>query len=166
MVLALSPIPASTILREHLRRAVVARPAMTATQREVIADAQAFLAPAWFARDRQERVAIWHERFGHRIDAAFSFAERVRIFESVGPEDDGIHARIGDATARSAPDTARYDDFAALAVDDQITAWADASPAVKAEIDRGHFERLAMGQEVTVTQREALLHAAALVALD
>ena len=66
---------------------------MTVEQRQVIADVGAFLSPAWFAGERQERVTAWHRAFGQRIDGAFALAEKIRVFESIGPEDDGIRRK-------------------------------------------------------------------------
>jgi hypothetical protein len=99
VVLALPPASGSAIMRDHLQRASAAQPGMTEEQREVVADVGAFLSPAWFAGERQARVTAWQRAFGQRIDGAFTLAERIRVFESIGPEDDGIHRKIADATA-------------------------------------------------------------------
>lgn len=107
VVLVLPPVQASAILREHFRCAVEARPAMTAEQREVIAATSSFITPAWFASERQARVTAWYAAIGEDADDAFTLAERIRIFESIGPEDDGIRARVADATAPPSGDCAR-----------------------------------------------------------
>jgi hypothetical protein len=41
----------------------------------------------------------WYTALGQRADDAFTRAERIRVFKSIGPEDDGIRTRIADATA-------------------------------------------------------------------
>lgn len=99
VVLALPPASASAIMRDHLQRTGAAHSGMTEEQREVIADVGAFLSPAWFAGERQARVTAWHRAFGQRIDGAFTLAEKIRIFESIGPEDDGIRRKIAEATS-------------------------------------------------------------------
>ncbi|MEO5725905.1 MAG: hypothetical protein ACMG6S_07915 [Byssovorax sp.] len=62
--------------------------------------------------------------------------------------------------------TATYDDVAPLPRDEQLAAFASASPTEKAAIYRGHFERLAAREGVTAEQRAALLRSAALVSPD
>jgi hypothetical protein len=104
VALELPSAAASAILREHFRRAIASRPEMTAEQRELIAATSDFVSPAWVATERQTRVMAWHAVFGQRIDRAFTLAERIRVFESIGPEDDGIRARIADVTAPASGD--------------------------------------------------------------
>jgi hypothetical protein len=98
--LALPPEHASALIQEHLRRSVVARPEMTAAQREVISQAQALFLPAWYAGQHEMRVAVWQGPFGQRVDQVFSREERIRLFGTIGPEDDGIRAKIADALGR------------------------------------------------------------------
>jgi hypothetical protein len=43
------------------------------------------------------RVAVWQGPFGQRVDQVFSREERIRLFGTIGPEDDGIRAKIEDA---------------------------------------------------------------------
>lgn len=97
-LLVLAPEHASALVQEHLRRAVAARPEMTAAQREVIAEAQQIFTPAWCAGSDEMHVATWQGPFGQRMGDAFSVAERIRIFGSIGPEDEGIRQRIAEAT--------------------------------------------------------------------
>ena len=70
---------------------------MTEAQRAVIAEAQEVFTVAWYAGQHEERVAVWQGPFGRRVDAAFSHAENIRIFGSIGPEDEGLRRRIADA---------------------------------------------------------------------
>jgi hypothetical protein len=97
VALVLPPVQASAILREHFRHAVAARPQMTAEQLEVITATSSLVTPAWVAMERQARVMAWHAAIGEPADDAFTLAERIRIFESIGPEDDGLRRRIADA---------------------------------------------------------------------
>ncbi len=97
VVLELPPATASAIMREHLQRA--ARPEMTAEQREVIADVAELLSPAWFTEKRALRVMAWHRAFGERINRTFELAEKIRVFESIGPEDEGLRRRIAEAAS-------------------------------------------------------------------
>jgi hypothetical protein len=52
---------------------------------------------AWYAGRHEDRVAVWQGPFGRRVDAAFSHAESIRIFGSIGPEEEGLRRRIADA---------------------------------------------------------------------
>ncbi len=99
VLLVLAPEHASALLQEHLRRSVAARPDMTAAQREVIAQAQQIFTPAWCAGSQEMHAATWQGSFSQSMGDAFSVAERIRIFGSIGPEDDDIHRRIAEATA-------------------------------------------------------------------
>ena len=55
------------------------------------------VSPAWLGEERQARVMAWHAAIGQRADDAFTLAERIRIFESIGPEDDETRRRIAEA---------------------------------------------------------------------
>lgn len=95
--LALTPASASALMQEHLRRSVAARPEMTEAQRALIAEAHEVFTVAWYAGQHDDRVAVWQGPFGQRVDALFSHAENIRIFGSIGPEDEGLRRRIADA---------------------------------------------------------------------
>lgn len=99
VALALSPIEASAIMREHFRCVILSRPDLTAEQREVIAETSALISPAWITMDPAARGAAWLAGIGKREMREFTIADRVRIFESIGPEDDGVRQRIIDKTA-------------------------------------------------------------------
>jgi len=96
-LLAFAPEHVSALVQEHLRRSIAARPEMTVLQREVISQAQQLFTPAWYSGPPEMHVAAWQGDFGQRIGDAFSVPERMRIFGSIGPEDEGIRARIADA---------------------------------------------------------------------
>lgn len=100
-ILVLAPEHASALVQEHPRRSVAARPEMTAAQREVIAEAQQIFTPAWCAGSQELHASLWQGPFSQHMGEAFSVAERVRIFGSIGPEDEGIRRRIAEATASS-----------------------------------------------------------------
>lgn len=95
--LALPPASASALMQEHLRRSAAARPEMTEAQRAVIAEAREVFTVAWYAGEHDDRVAVWKGPFGQRVDASFSHAENIRIFGSIGPEDEGLRRRIANA---------------------------------------------------------------------
>jgi hypothetical protein len=95
--LALPPASASALMQEHLRRSVAARPEMNEAPRALIAGAQEVFTVAWYAGQHDDRVAVWQGPFGQRVDALFSHAENIRIFGSVGPEDEGLRRRIANA---------------------------------------------------------------------
>jgi hypothetical protein len=95
----LSPEQASVLVQEHLRRSIAARPEMNDAQRSAVALAQQLFTPAWYAGPHETRVAAWQGELGQRLDEAFDLPERIRIFGSIGPEDEGLRAKIADAVA-------------------------------------------------------------------
>ena len=95
----LSPEQASVLVQEHLRRSIAARPEMNDAQRSAVALAQQLFTPAWYAGPHEIRVAAWQGELGQRIDEAFDLPETIRIFGSIGPEDEGLRAKIADAVA-------------------------------------------------------------------
>ena len=109
-LLVLAPEHTSALVQEHLRRSVAARPEMTAAQREVIAQAQQIFTAAWCAGPDEMRAATWQGPFSQRMGDAFSVAERIRIFGSIGPEDEGIRQRIAEAMAPPLREPAAADD--------------------------------------------------------
>jgi hypothetical protein len=97
VVAALPTAQAWAVMDEHFR--IAGEDAgRTAAQRELIADVRAYLSPAWWAAERVERNGAWIREFGEREMRAFGLADRVRIFESIGPEDEGVRKRILDKT--------------------------------------------------------------------
>ena len=98
--LALSPEHASAVMQEHLRRSVASCPRMPAAQRDAIARAQHLFTPAWYAGKDEMRGAVWRGPFGQRLDDVFSLEEKIRFFATIGPEDDGMRARIDDSPGR------------------------------------------------------------------
>ena len=107
-ILVLAPEHASALVQEHPRRSVAARPEMTAAQRKVIAEAQQIFTPAWCAGSQELHASLWQGPFSQHMGEAFSVAERVRIFGSIGPEDEGIRRRIAEATASSPQEASGY----------------------------------------------------------
>lgn len=97
----LSPEQASALVQEHLRRSVAARPEMTDEQRGAVALAQELFTPAFYTAPHETRAAAWQGELGQRIDKAFSLPEKIRIFHTIGPEDDWLRAKIADAVAPS-----------------------------------------------------------------
>jgi hypothetical protein len=98
VALALPVVLASAIMDEHLQRAG-ADAGRTEEQREVIADVRAYMSPTWWAGEPVARAMAWQREIGERVDETFTLADRIRIFESIGPEDDGIRRRIADRAA-------------------------------------------------------------------
>jgi len=85
----LSPEARSALVQEHLRRCVDARPWLTPEQRDVIDLARESLTPAWFEAtfdDRQRRSKMW------------GAPEWIRLFGSIGPEDEAIRKTIEAST--------------------------------------------------------------------
>lgn len=95
----LSPVQVSALVQEHLRRCVAARPEMTDEQRGAIAFASEVFTPAWYDGGYEARAAAWQGELGERIDKVFSLPETIRIFHTIGPEDEGLRAKIADAVA-------------------------------------------------------------------
>lgn len=119
-LLVLAPEQTSALVQEHLRRSVEARPDMTAAQRAVMGEAQQIFTPAWCAGSTEMRAATWQGPFSEHMSDAFSMAERVRIFGSIGPEDEGIRRRIAEATAQSPGELPGYEESENGSHGDQI----------------------------------------------
>lgn len=96
IVQRLSSVEQSALKQEHLRQAIASRPWLTAEQRAVIDLAREAMTPAWFEATPEERQR-WGTRWGQRIGEAFDQPEFIRIFGSIGPEDDAIRQMITDA---------------------------------------------------------------------
>jgi hypothetical protein len=162
----LSPEQKSALIQEHLRRAIEARPGMTEEQRAVIDLAREAMTPAWYAATPDERQ-VWGDKWGHRIGTAFEPGEYVRIFGSIGPEDDAIRQMITEASVPSSSAHAiTYDDVAHLSRKDQYAVFVASSPDEQAAIYAGHLAHYAELPGLTAGQRAAVERAATLVSSE
>jgi hypothetical protein len=79
----------SVLVQTHLARYLMAHPELTPAQREGIAAAQVVMTPIWFAMAPLERQRVGEEEL-EPLMGAFDHAEFIRIFATVGPEEDAI----------------------------------------------------------------------------
>ncbi len=97
-----SAVTVSALVQEHLQRSIDARPSMTEDQRAAIALARELMTPAWYRATSEERER-WSKTWADRSCAAFDTPEWIRIFGSIGPEDDAIRQKIANAEAPPEP---------------------------------------------------------------
>lgn len=155
-----STVMVSALVQEHLQRSIEARPGMTRDQQAAITLAHQLMTPAWYEAtpdERQRGSKVWADR----SRAVFDTPEWIRIFGSIGPEDEDMRQKI--ASASALPEPSAYDEMARLPREEQLADFAGAAPHKKASIYRGYFQHLAARRDATTDQREALLRSAALV---
>jgi hypothetical protein len=155
-----STVLVSALVQEHLQRSIEARPGMTSDQYAAIALARELMTPAWYEATPDERQR-GSKTWAARSRAVFDTPEWIRIFGSIGPEDEDVRRKIAGSIAL--PEPSAYDELARLPHEAQLAELAAAAPHKKASIYRGYFAHLAARRDVTTDQREALLRSAALV---
>jgi hypothetical protein len=117
--LLLSPAEKSALVQEHLRRSIAARPWLTEEQRAVIDLAREAMTPAWYEATPEERQR-WGDRWGQRIGEAFDHGEFIRIFGSIGPEDEAIRQMIAEATVPPPREPSAYEEIEGRSREEQV----------------------------------------------